>query len=117
MKLPLAMGLWVILTGLIIAGVSIPLILRMVPLNGLYGVRTAKTLSSPTAWYAGNVYGGKALLIAGLTTIIIGLLIPVLTTRLQWNSGTIQIVGVVAELAPIIIALVAIMAYLRSRLA
>lgn len=114
MKLPLAMGLWVILTGLIIAGVSIPLILGKVPPNGLYGVRTAKTLSSPTAWYAGNIYGGKALLLAGITTIVIGALIPVLTNRLQWGSGTVQIMGVVAELGPIIIALIAIMAYLRT---
>lgn len=112
--MPLIMGLSVVVTGLIISGLSIPLILGKVAPNGLYGVRTAKTMRSPQAWYAGNVFGGKALLVAGITTIVVGVLIPFLNERFGLSTGAVQILGVLAELGPIVIALIVTLAYLRT---
>lgn len=112
--MPLMMGLWVVVTGLIISGLSIPLILGKVAPNGLYGVRTEKTLSSPEAWYAGNAFGGKALLAAGIITILIGVLIPILHERFGLSNGAVQILGVLGELGPIVIALIVTMFYLRT---
>ncbi|MBM4319678.1 MAG: SdpI family protein, partial [Deltaproteobacteria bacterium] len=50
--------------GALIALACIPLILRKVKPNWLYGFRTRLTLSSPEIWYPANVFGGWALLIA-----------------------------------------------------
>jgi uncharacterized membrane protein len=48
----------------LIAVVAVPLLLKLVPPNPIYGVRTEKTLDSSETWYKVNIYGGKALLIA-----------------------------------------------------
>jgi hypothetical protein len=39
--------------------VSVPLILRWVPMNRWYGIRTRKAFASEENWYAINAYGGK----------------------------------------------------------
>jgi uncharacterized membrane protein len=53
--------------GLFVA-LAIPLALRKVPRNGLYGFRTPKTLSDDLIWYEANAYFGRALLVASLLT-------------------------------------------------
>ena len=54
--------------GLLLAGLSIPLIQRRIPPNGLYGFRVKATLENTELWYAVNAYSGKWLLAAGLCT-------------------------------------------------
>jgi hypothetical protein len=49
---------------------AIPLILRKIPRNGLYGFRTRKSLSSDKIWYDVNTYFGRAFLIANFATVI-----------------------------------------------
>ncbi len=51
---------------------AIPLILGLVPRNGLYGFRVAKTLKSDAVWYPANRIAGIALLLAGLVWIAAG---------------------------------------------
>lgn len=68
--------------GLLLVGISIPLIQRRIKPNFWYGFRTKRTLNDPTIWYEVNAYAGKRLLISGLTTTsaaIILYLIPGLT--------------------------------------
>lgn len=55
--------------GILTALLSIPLILRIVPMNTVYGIRIRKAFTSPYNWYAINAYGGKLLLIFGLFLI------------------------------------------------
>ena len=50
--------------------ISVPLILRKVPPNLLYGFRTRKTMSDPRIWYAANALGGKNLVVASMVTIL-----------------------------------------------
>jgi uncharacterized membrane protein len=50
---------------IVIITVSIPLILRLIPRNGLYGFRVPKTLASDNVWYPANQAAGIALLLAG----------------------------------------------------
>ncbi len=114
MNMPLIMALCAVTTGLIVSGLSIPLILGKIAPNDLYGIRTPKTRSSPKAWYAGNAFGGKALLVAGITTILIGILIPMGSELLRLKSGAVQILGIVAEIGPIVVALIAMQVYLRT---
>ncbi len=61
-------------TAILIAGLSIPLILRKVPMNDIYGVRFPQSFKSDEAWYEINEYGGKALLIASVPIFLVGLL-------------------------------------------
>ncbi len=56
------------LGGLLLAGLSVPLILQKIPPNGLYGFRNRLTLEKPELWYKVNTFAGKRLLAAGLGT-------------------------------------------------
>jgi hypothetical protein len=58
------------LGGLVLAGLSVPLILHKVPPNGIYGFRIPATLQSPKLWYKVNAYAGRRLLLVGLGTSV-----------------------------------------------
>ena len=59
--------------ALLLAGLSLPLILRKVPMNHFYGVRFPQSFKSDKAWYEINAYGGKALLLASIPIFLVGL--------------------------------------------
>jgi len=59
-----------ITSGLILAGLSVPLMLRKIPPNGLYGFRVKKTMEHPEIWYPVNAYGGKWLLAVGIGVVL-----------------------------------------------
>ena len=42
------------LTGLLLAGLAVPLMRRRVPPNGLYGLRVAATFADEEVWYEAN---------------------------------------------------------------
>ena len=94
-------GLVIALAGLVVAGVSIPLILRRIPMNGFYGVRIPKSFVSDDNWYAINAYGGRFLAIAGAIISVVGLII-----RFRPLTGEAAIV--VAAVAPAIILVLSI---------
>ena len=52
--------------GIASIAVSIPMILRRVPMNRWYGVRTRRAFASDEAWYEINAFGGKAFFLFGL---------------------------------------------------
>ena len=52
--------------GLLFIILSIPLILKKVPPNPIYGFRTKKTLSDKQIWYKANYYCGLQLFYVGL---------------------------------------------------
>ncbi len=51
---------------LVFVALGIPLVLKLVPPNGLYGVRTGETLASDQVWYAANFSAGAAAVLFGL---------------------------------------------------
>jgi len=53
--------------------VSVPLILRMVPMNRAYGIRVRKAFASEQSWYDLNAYGGKVFLVVGALLVVFGL--------------------------------------------
>jgi len=59
--------------GLLAAG-SLPLVLRLVPMNRLYGIRIPKAFASESNWYAINAYGGRLLMVYGMAVFAFGLL-------------------------------------------
>jgi hypothetical protein len=60
--------------GLLTALLSVPLILRKIPMNRFYGIRIRKAFVSPHNWYEINAYGGKLLLVFGLLLLAYGLI-------------------------------------------
>jgi hypothetical protein len=63
-----------VVMGLLLAGISLPLIQKRIPPNPWYGFRVRKTLSSPEIWYPANVYMAKYLLGWGITIAIVSFL-------------------------------------------
>lgn len=60
--------------GLLLVGISIPLIKRSIQMNQYYGVSTPETFKSEENWYEINSYGGKQLLGLGFFTTILSTL-------------------------------------------
>lgn len=58
--------------GFVTTLVSIPLILRKIPMNHAYGIRIRKAFVSQRNWYEINAYGGKLLLVFGLFLLAFG---------------------------------------------
>ncbi len=65
--MPVLMALFVA-SGLLLAGLSVPLIRGKIGPNPWYGFRVRRTLEDPAVWYPANAFAAKGLLIVGLTT-------------------------------------------------
>jgi uncharacterized membrane protein len=90
----------------LIATVSIPLMLRLIPPNAVYGVRTRRTLSDTATWFAVNAFGGKALAIgAGISALFLMLYNGTLLKPALAQVGMVVV--------PLIIALAATLYYER----
>jgi uncharacterized membrane protein len=50
----------------VVGALSVPLILKKVRPNPLYGFRTPRTLSNPEIWYPANAFAGWAMLIGAV---------------------------------------------------
>jgi hypothetical protein len=57
-------------SGLLLAGLSVPLILQKISPNGVYGFRIPATLNNPDLWYKANAYAGRRFLVVGLGTAV-----------------------------------------------
>jgi hypothetical protein len=92
-----------VFSSALIAVISVPLILQLVPPNGIYGFRTSLTRSTPEIWYSANAFMGWALLIA--SGISMALLLKLPETEKRWRMR-------VAFLTPIVSAVAISLAYL-----
>ena len=59
-----------VVSSLVLISLTVPLILRKIPPNGLYGFRVPRTLRDPVVWYEANAYAGKCLLGAGVAILV-----------------------------------------------
>jgi hypothetical protein len=57
-------------TGLVLAGLSIPLLQERVPPNRWYGFRDRRALSDEKVWYAVNAVAGRSMLGAAIAQIV-----------------------------------------------
>jgi magnesium transporter len=64
-----------IVAGLIFVSTSIPLVLRKIPPNRLYGVKVPKAYESPELWYKLNAKGGRIMITYGAIMAAIGLVL------------------------------------------
>ncbi len=60
--------------GLVSVLVAVPLIMRKVPMNRLYGIRTRKAFVSSSNWYEINAYGGRLFMVFGVLVAAFGVL-------------------------------------------
>ena len=58
--------------GLVSMVLSVPLILKKIPMNRLYGIRIRKAFVSQRNWYDINAYGGRLLFAFGLFLLACG---------------------------------------------
>lgn len=60
-----------VLVGALLIGVSIPMLLRRVPPNPLYGLRVPATFADPWVWYEANAASGRDLIVNGVLLIVV----------------------------------------------
>lgn len=72
-----------VICSLLFIGLSIPLINRSVAPNNFYGIRIERALENDAMWYEVNVYGGWAMVVAGLVILIGNLLLFFLGKNLK----------------------------------
>lgn len=72
---PVGFMLLFVCSGLLLLGLSIPLMLRRVKPNWWYGFRTRKTLGDEHIWYDSNAYAGKWLLISSIIFTLVSLVL------------------------------------------
>ncbi len=85
----------------VFAMLSIPLILKLVPPNGIYGFRTGAAQSSRAIWYPANAFMGWALLAAAAISATAQVVLPPTVKRwVLWATFVIPVIGaIVASLA------------------
>jgi hypothetical protein len=80
----------------VFAMISIPLILRLVPPNGIYGFRTGATQSSRAIWYPANAFMGWALLAAAAIGATLQVVLPPTVKRwFLWAAFVIPVIGAI----------------------
>ena len=62
------------ITGLMIIGLSVPLIMQWVAPNQWYGFRIRATLSDTRIWYPANAYAAWRLLWTGVLILVLGVI-------------------------------------------
>jgi uncharacterized membrane protein len=77
---------------------GIPLMMRRVPPNSLYGCRTRRTLEDPDLWYLANEILGQHLLVGGILIAAVALANYFLFRR-GWHSLLINTLLTLAILA------------------
>jgi uncharacterized membrane protein len=90
---------------------AIPLILRKVPRNVVYGYRTRATLSNDYVWYEANAHFGRGFLIANVIAAIAVLVLY----RTQYLSPAFFLkASIVALVAPVLVAVFATSRFIRT---
>ena len=97
-------------TGLLLIGLSIPLLRNRVPPNPWYGFRVARTLKNPAVWYPANAYSAKGLLWVGVATTVAAI-VPQFVGEVDEGTYAALVTGVL--MVGVFATLGASFAYLR----
>jgi uncharacterized membrane protein len=83
-----------LLPCLIYVAIGIPMVMKLIPPNSIYGYRTPRTLNDETVWYTVNANTGLAFIICGVICAVTVLAISRsdLNPSLQSMVGTAIIV-------------------------
>jgi hypothetical protein len=72
-------------SGALLCAISIPLVLRKIGPNPLYGFRVRQTLEDPRVWFDVNAYAAKGLFCVGLINVI--------TSLVFWEIPSLGVAG------------------------
>jgi hypothetical protein len=97
--------------GTVLAALAVPLILGLVPPNGLCGFRVSATLNDPDLWYAVNRYAARRLLPAG---ILIVLTAAGLAQIPGWSVDTYALSCLAVTAGALVTAIVQSVLYMKS---
>ena len=95
----------------VLVAIAVPLALRKVPRNVVYGYRTRATLADDKIWYAANAHFGRGLIVASLAGAIAALAIYLLR---PFSGDVFLHVSVLVMVAPTLVATIATQRYVRS---
>ena len=90
--------------------ISIPLILRKVPRNVVYGYRTRTTLADDSIWYKANAHFGRGLVIA---SVLSGVAVVILARSADLSPQSFLMATVVALALPSLVAILATARYIQ----
>jgi hypothetical protein len=100
--------------GVLIVVVGIPLFLKKVHPNRVYGLNAALQYESKTKWYAANRFLGAALIVAGLVTIALTALVWIIKpSALSTSNKLLAFVELLIVVVPAVVAY--IVSYVRLR--
>jgi hypothetical protein len=64
------------LVGFLFIAISIPLVRRRIPPNGIYGLRVPATFADESVWYEANAKSGRDLLCLGVLLAVLAVTLP-----------------------------------------
>jgi hypothetical protein len=88
--------------GPILMVLSIPMILRWVPQNPLYGFRIPATCKNKSVWYDANALAGRHMFVLGVALVVLDYVLPLgpwatpVQREIFWWASIIGLVAVVA---------------------
>lgn len=83
-------------TGALIVALSVPLMLRRVPPNGVYGLRVPATYKAEQVWYAANAASGRDLFAFGALLVLLAFVPPAFgmgSPALEITWAVVTVVG------------------------
>jgi len=99
MSQPKVLNFIFIAIGILFMGLGLPLFLGKVSPNGLYGMRTAKTMSNPEIWYAANRSTGIDLMGAGAVILLTAIVVLAIGGEYDMKKvGLINLAAVVLSI-------------------
>jgi hypothetical protein len=97
--------------ALLILVLSLPLILRLIPRNRVYGIRTARTIADDDSWYRANRFGGWALFLSSIVYVVVAAVVP---TRPPPNDSlVVWLLHLGSFIGPLIVGLVLTQGYIK----
>ena len=62
--------------GVVLAALALPLVLRRIPPNPLYGLRVPATFRDESVWYDANAASGRDMLVLAAVIFLVALVLP-----------------------------------------
>jgi hypothetical protein len=93
-----------ILLGFLFIAFGIPLAVRKVRPNRLYGFRSAKTLGNAEIWYKANAYTGKAFIVCGAAVALLAAGFPIAARHFGIAGSSMADVALAVDLVPVLVA-------------
>ena len=84
--------------GILLIIISLPLLLKKIPPNPVYGFRLSPALDDPRIWYATNTHSAKRLILAGASAVLAAIalyFVPAITLDI-YALGCLAVFAIVA---------------------